>query len=303
MNYQEDYAEENGVKIAYRDYGPEGAEPILLVHGLGAQLVHWPAHLIDFLIENNYRPITYDNRDAGLSSRFFGKPAFILDYLRYYFRLPMKSEYNLDDMSKDGISVMNKLSIDKAHILGTSMGGMIGQIICSLYPERIKSFTLIASTASVPGPFNGPSKEVQRVMMDRSKMKNASMEDVYQREIKWVSLIGMAGRDLSTPEFRNEVIANFNRVKEKSDGFGYARQLLAILSSKDRIQRIKSIKAPTLIIHGEDDPVINIKNSYRMHKLIPKSKLIVISNMRHLIEPEILEQFKLQLTEHLSQNS
>ena len=303
MNYQEDYAEENGVKIAYRDYGPEGAEPILLVHGLGAQLVHWPAHLIDFLIENNYRPITYDNRDAGLSSRFFGKPAFILDYLRYYFRLPMKSEYNLDDMSKDGISVMNKLSIDKAHILGTSMGGMIGQIICSLYPERIKSFTLIASTASVPGPFNGPSKEVQRVMMDRSKMKNASMEDVYQREIKWVSLIGMAGRDLSTPEFRNEVIANFNRAKEKSDGLGYARQLLAILSSKDRIQRIKSIKAPTLIIHGEDDPVINIKNSYRMHKLIPKSKLIVISNMRHLIEPEILEQFKLQLTEHLSQNS
>lgn len=112
MNYQEDYAEENGVKIAYRDYGPEGAEPILLVHGLGAQLVHWPAHLIDFLIENNYRPITYDNRDAGLSSRFFGKPAFILDYLRYYFRLPMKSEYNLDDMSKDGISVMNKLSIE-----------------------------------------------------------------------------------------------------------------------------------------------------------------------------------------------
>jgi len=206
-------------------------------------------------------------------------------------------------MSKDGISVMNKLSIDKAHILGTSMGGMIGQIICSLYPERIKSFTLIASTASVPGPFNGPSKEVQRVMMDRSKMQNPSMEDVYQREVKWVSLIGMAGRDLSTPEFRDEVIANFNRAKEKRDGFGYARQLLAILSSKDRIQRIKSIKAPTLIIHGEDDPVINVKNSYRMHKLIPKSKLVVISNMRHLIEPEILEQFKTQLIEHLSHNS
>ena len=177
MNYQEDYAEENGVKIAYRDYGPEGAEPILLVHGLGAQLVHWPAHLIDFLIENNYRPITYDNRDAGLSTRFFGKPAFALDYLRYYFRLPMKSEYNLDDMSKDGISVLNKLNIDKAHILGTSMGGMISQIICSIYPDRVKSFTLIASTASVPGPFNGPSKEVQQVMMNRSKMQNASMED------------------------------------------------------------------------------------------------------------------------------
>ena len=299
MNYQEDYAEENGVKIAYRDYGPEGAEPILLVHGLGAQLVHWPAHLIDFLIENNYRPITYDNRDAGLSTRFFGKPAFALDYLRYYFRLPMKSEYNLDDMSKDGISVLNKLNIDKAHILGTSMGGMISQIICSIYPDRVKSFTLIASTASVPGPFNGPSKEVQQVMMNRSKMQNASMEDVYQRELKWVSLIGMAGRDLSTPEFREDVIANYNRAKHKADGFGYARQLLAILSSKDRISRVKSIKTPTLIIHGQNDPVIGVKNAYRMHKLIQGSKLIVIPNMRHLIEEEILDQFKQDLLVHL----
>ena len=299
MNYQEDYAEENGVKIAYRDYGPEGAEPILLVHGLGAQLVHWPAHLIDFLIENNYRPITYDNRDAGLSTRFFGKPAFALDYLRYYFRLPMKSEYNLDDMSKDGISVLNKLNIDKAHILGTSMGGMISQIICSIYPDRVKSFTLIASTASVPGPFNGPSKEVQQVMMNRSKMQNASMEDVYQRELKWVSLIGMTGRDLSTPEFREDVIANYNRAKHKADGFGYARQLLAILSSKDRISRVKSIKTPTLIIHGQNDPVIGVKNAYRMHKLIQGSKLIVIPNMRHLIEEEILDQFKQDLLVHL----
>jgi pimeloyl-ACP methyl ester carboxylesterase len=299
MNYQEDYAEENGVKIAYRDYGPEGAEPILLVHGLGAQLVHWPAHLIDFLIENNYRPITYDNRDAGLSTRFFGKPTFALDYLRYYFRLPMKSEYNLDDMSKDGISVMNKLNIDKAHILGTSMGGMISQIICSIYPDRVKSFTLIASTASVPGPFNGPSKEVQQVMMNRSKMQNASMEDIYQRELKWVSLIGMAGRDLSTLEFREDVIANYNRAKHKADGFGYARQLLAILSSKDRISRVKSIKTPTLIIHGQNDPVIGVKNAYRMHKLIQESKLIVIPNMKHLIEEEILDQFKQDLLVHL----
>ena len=255
--------------------------------------------IIDFLIENNYRPITYDNRDAGLSTRFFGKPTFALDYLRYYFRLPMKSEYNLDDMSKDGISVMNKLNIDKAHILGTSMGGMISQIICSIYPDRVKSFTLIASTASVPGPFNGPSKEVQQVMMNRSKMQNASMEDIYQRELKWVSLIGMAGRDLSTLEFREDVIANYNRAKHKADGFGYARQLLAILSSKDRISRVKSIKTPTLIIHGQNDPVIGVKNAYRMHKLIQESKLIVIPNMKHLIEEEILDQFKQDLLVHL----
>ena len=301
MNYYEDYAEENGVKIAYRDYGPKEAEPILLVHGLGAQLVHWPEHLIDFLIENNYRPITYDNRDAGLSTRFLGKPSFVLDYLRYYLRLPMKSEYTLKDMSKAGITVMNELKIDKAHILGTSMGGMIGQIICSMFSDRIKTFTLIASTASVPGPFNGPSKEVQEVMMQRSKMSNPTLEDGYQREIKWDSLIGMEGRDLDTPKFREDVIANFNRAKEKADGFGYARQLLAILASKDRIKRVKAIQAPTLIIHGEKDPVIDVKNAYKMDKLIPNSKLIVISNMRHLIEEEILDQFKEDLLIHLNQ--
>ena len=299
MNYQEGHAEENGIKIAYRDYGPEGAEPILLVHGLGAQLVHWPIHLIDFLIENNYRPITYDNRDAGLSSRFSAKPSFVLDYIKYYLRFPLKSEYTLKDMSKDGISVLNTLNIDKAHILGTSMGGMIGQIICSMFADRVKSFTLIASTASVPGPLNGPSREVQDVMLQRSKMNNPTLDDVYQREIKWVSLIGMEGRDLDTDEFREDVIANYNRAKDKADGFGYARQLLAILASKNRIKRVKAIKVPTLIIHGERDPVIDVKNAYRMEKLIPNSKLIVIPNMRHLIEEEILDQFKQDLLIHL----
>ena len=269
------------------------------MHGLGAQLVHWPVHLIDFLIENNYRPITYDNRDAGLSSRFSAKPSFVLDYIKYYLRLPLKSEYTLKDMSKDGISVLNTLNIDKAHILGTSMGGMIGQIICSMFADRVKSFTLIASTASVPGPLNGPTREVQDVMLQRSKMNNPTLDDVYQREIKWVSLIGMEGRDLDTDEFREDVIANYNRAKDKADGFGYARQLLAILASKNRIKRVKAIKVPTLIIHGERDPVIDVKNAYRMEKLIPNSKLIVIPNMRHLIEEEILDQFKQDLLIHL----
>ena len=301
MNYQEGYSEENGIKIAYRDYGPEGAEPILLVHGLGAQLVHWPDHLIDFLIENNYRPITFDNRDAGLSSRFSAKPSFVLDYIKYYLRFPMKSEYTLKDMSKDSVGVLNTLNIDKAHILGTSMGGMIAQIICSMFADRVKSFTLIASTASVPGPLNGPTKEVQDVMLQRSKMNNPTLDDVYQREIKWVSLIGMEGRDLETDEFREDVIANYNRAKDKADGFGYARQLLAILASKNRIKRVKAIKVPTLIIHGEKDPVIDVKNAYKMEKLIPNSKLVVITNMRHLIEEEILDQFKEDLLLHLNQ--
>ena len=303
MKFHEGFVEKNGVKIAYRDYGPEEAEPILLVHGLGAQLVHWPPHLIDLLIENNYRPITFDNRDAGLSSRFFNKPSFILGYLRYFLRLPMKTEYSLDDMAQDGINILNELNIKKAHILGTSMGGMISQIICSIFPDKVKSFTLIASTASVPGPLNGASKEVREIMLERSKSENPTIDEVCEREIKWVSAIGMEGRELDTPEFREETIANYNRIKNRRDGFGYARQLITILASKNRIKRVKLIKAPTLIIHGQEDPVINVKNSHKMHQLIPNSELVIIQNMRHLIEEEILDQFKDKLVSHLASNS
>lgn len=300
MKYDEGYAETNGVKIFYRDYGPKDADPILLVHGLGAQLVHWPEHLINFLLDNNLRPITFDNRDAGLSSRFKKKPSIVLGYLRYFFRLPIKSEYTLNDMAKDGIDVLDHLDINKAHIFGTSMGGMISQIICAKYPNRVKTFTLIASTASIPGPFNGATKEVREMMVSRSQSTNPTMDEVYQRELKWVGLIGMQGKNIDTPKFREDTINNFNRIKDIKDGYGYARQLTAILSSKNRIKKVKSIKAKTLLIHGKFDPVLNVKNSYFMNKLIANSELIVIPNMRHLIEEEILDQFKDKLKLHLS---
>ena len=300
MKYDEGYAETNGVKIFYRDYGPKDADPILLVHGLGAQLVHWPEHLINFLLDNNLRPITFDNRDAGLSSRFKKKPSIVLGYLRYFFRLPIKSEYTLNDMAKDGIDVLDHLDISKAHILGTSMGGMISQIICAKYPNRVKTCTLIASTASIPGPFNGATKEVREMMVSRSQSTNPTMDEVYQRELKWVGLIGMQGKNIDTPKFREDTINNFNRIKDVKDGYGYARQLTAILSSKNRIKKVKSIKAKTLLIHGKFDPVLNVKNSYFMNKLIANSELIVIPNMRHLIEEEILDQFKDKLKLHLS---
>jgi len=299
MSYKEGYSENNGVKIFYRDYGPEEATPILLVHGLGAQLVHWPEHLIKFLIKNGLRPITFDNRDSGLSSRFFYKPSITLGYLRYFFRFPIKPEYSLNDMARDGINLLNHLNIDEAHILGTSMGGMISQIICAKYPQRVKTYTLIASTASVPGPHNGASKEVRDMMVSRSKSTNPTMDEVYERELKWVGLIGMEGKKIDTPKFKEDTINNFNRIKDMKDGFGYARQLMAILSSKNRIKKIKSIQAKTLIIHGEQDPVLSAENSRYMHQLIPKSDLVIIRNMRHLIEEEILDQFKAKLKHHL----
>jgi len=294
--YTEGFSENNGVKIFYRDYGPVDGDPILMVHGLGAQLVHWPPHLITFLQAHNFRPITYDNRDVGLSSRFLGTPSFALDYIKYFLRLPIKSEYTIDDMANDGVKLLETLNIKQAHVLGTSMGGMIAQIISAQYPQKVKSFTLIASTASTPSLINAPSKAVRDLMLERSKNPNASIEEVIKREIKFVSLIGMEGRVVDTPEFREETIKNLDRAQ---DGSGYARQLLSILASKDRLKKIQKIKAPTLIIHGRQDPMIRLKNAYKMHKLIPHSKLKIIDDMRHLIEPEILLQFEVDLLDHL----
>ena len=296
----EGYTENKGVKIFYHDHGPGEGEPILLVHGLGAQLVHWPPHLIEFLKKNHYRPITYDNRDVGLSSRFIGKPSFVLDYIKYFLRLPIQSEYTIDDMAEDGINLLDALNIKKAHILGTSMGGMIAQIISSQFPERVKSLTLIASTASTPSPLNAPSKEVRVLMMERSKNPNPTIEEVYEREVKFVSLIEMKGREVDTPQFRQDTLANFQRAK---DGSGYGRQLLAILASKNRLQKVRSIKAATLIVHGKHDPMIHVKNALTINRLIPHSHLEIISQMRHLIEPEILVLFEQRLLEHLEQNT
>ena len=297
-HYNEGFSENSGVKIFYRDYGPQDGDPILMVHGLGAQLVHWPIHLINFLQANNFRPITYDNRDVGLSSRFLNTPSFVLDYVKYFLRLPIKSEYTIDDMARDGINLLDTLNIKKTHIFSTSMGGMIAQIISAQYPERVKSFTLIASTASTPSPTNAPKKAVRDIMMERSKNPKASHQEILEREIRMVSLIGMDGRIVDTPEFREETIRNLDRAQ---DGSGYARQLLSILASKDRLKKIQKIKAPTLIIHGKNDPMIHVKNAYKMHKLIPHSKLKIIENMRHLIEPEVLDQFEGMLLEHLNQ--
>ena len=298
MEYEEGLVKKNNVSIFYRDYGNSDQEPILLVHGLGAQLVHWSDDLIDLLIKNNYRPIVFDNRDAGLSSRFSSKPSMLSGFIRYYLRLPVQSEYDLNDMAKDAINLLDHLKIDKAHILGTSMGGMISQIICAKYPEKIKSFTLIASTASVPGPFNGASKEVREIMIERAQNVNPTAEEVYERELKWVSLIGTEGSMADTQEFKNETFANYNRALNRGNGYDYARQLFAILSSKNRIRKVMSIQSPTLIIHGKDDPLIHYKNSIKINKLIKNSKLLLIDDMRHLIDENILNKFSYELIQH-----
>ena len=294
------------VKIIYRDYGPKDAEPILLVQGLGGQLINWPDHLIDFLISNNFRPIVFDNRDTGLSSRLTddrfteGNRSKTINstYLKYYFRLPINPPYTLDDMASDAILILDKLDIDKTHLLGMSMGGMIAQIIAANHPERINSFTLIASSISAPSPLNGPTRDVRRLLMKRSANPYSTNDERIERSKKIFSLIGLEGYDLDTEEFYNKSIESIERAGP--DDTGFSRQIMAILGSKNRIKKVKSIKANTLIIHGKEDPLIKVKNAYKTNKLIKNSSLIILPNMRHLIEPPVFDLFKDDLVAHLN---
>ena len=305
FSYEEGKALNQDIEIYYRDYGPIDAEPILLVQGLGGQLVNWPQHLIEYLIENNFRPIVFDNRDTGLSTRVDSdsfsdekrNDTIVRSYIRYYLRLSIESEYTIDDMANDAIAVLDELNISKAHVLGISMGGMIAQIIASTHPDRTKTFTLIASTASTPSPLNGPTRKVRKLLMDRTKNPNSTIDQRVDRTRKIFSEIGYQGIDLNTDEFYEDIASSIKRGGNDDTGFG--RQLTAILGSKNRLDKVRSINAPTLIIHGKDDPLIKVKNAYRTNKLIKDSKLIVIPDMRHLIEPPVFDQFKQDLLNHL----
>jgi pimeloyl-ACP methyl ester carboxylesterase len=311
MHFYKSFEEGNvynaDIKIVYRDYGPKNAEPILLVQGLGGQLINWPDHIIDFLIENNYRPIVFDNRDTGLSSRVNNDlfsdqrrtKTIITTYLRYFLRLPINAPYSLDDMAEDSISILNELSIDKAHLLGISMGGMIAQIIAANYPDRIKTFTLIASSVLTPGPLNGPRRDVRKLLMQRTNNPNASIDERISRTKKIFKLIGLENNDLETREFYEKSVESINR--SGPDDSGFSRQLMAILSSKNRIKKVKSIKAKTLIIHGKEDPLIKVKNAYKTNKLIKNSNLLIFPQMRHLIEEPVFNLFKDDLLIHLQE--
>ena len=296
--FEEGYAKKDNLEIYYRDYGPVDGIPVLLVMGLGGQLTFWPPYMIKRLQDSGYRPIAYDNRDMGFSTRFESNPTFLSNYLKYYLNIPIKSEYKLDDMANDAVMLIDYLNIKKSHVIGMSMGGMISQILVANYPERFHSYTQIASMVSTPNPSNGPSFKVIRLLQERA-FKNATKEERIDRAVRLVSTIGMKGYNYNTEEFKDEVGQSIDRSK---DDTGFIRQMAAILGTRDRIQKVNNIKIPTLIIHGDIDPLVKPKNALHSHKLIPNSKLLMIENMGHLIEEPVFNKFKDELIQHLDKN-
>ena len=299
FSYQEGIAKNDDIEIAYRDYGPIDGRPILLITGLGAQLTLWPQFLIEDLQANNFRPIVFDNRDVGLSTRFSSQPSQVINYLKYFLFLPINSEYTIEDMAADGLAVLDHLKIDSAHILGMSMGGMISQVLVAQNQNRVKSFTMISSTASTPNPFNGPKFKVTQQLLKRTAAKD-DIENRIDQSIKLFEMIGTPGKNYDTPQFRNNMRAY---IKRGGDDGGFLRQMAAITGSKNRRELLKSINSPTLIIHGNIDPLIKVKNAVAANKLIKSSELQIIDGMGHLLDEEAYAKFQKSFMVFLREHS
>ena len=220
----EGYAKNDNVNIFYLDHGPKEGTPILMIQGLGAQLTYWPDELISLLQQNGYRPIVFDNRDAGLSDNFDekGRPPFIWNYIKFYLNLPMRSTYSLEDMANDGIAVMDHLQIQDFHVLGISMGGMISQRLVADHQERVITFTQIASMAKSPDVSTAPKGELRRLITDRSN-KELSEEERINRAIRIYEILGTEGVTINREEFAESALANIKRGKRYNPRSNYCR--------------------------------------------------------------------------------
>lgn len=284
----------NGVSIAYQEFGDAQDPTVLLVMGLGAQLIHWPDRLVLDLADAGYRVIRFDNRDAGLSEKLWEA-----DRLGWWpmikFRLgwDLDPPYYLDDMVADTVALMDTLSIEEAHVVGASMGGMIAQILAARHPDRVLSLTSIMSTSGDPGlPPGDP--EVTEKLLTRSST-NAGREEAIARTVDLVGAIGSPTHGYSEEYLYAYLSRSYDR-SHYTPGVG--RQLWAVLGSGDRTELLPQIGAATLVIHGEADPLVPVEHGRQTADLVPGADLLVVEEMGHALEPYFLPEITGALLDH-----
>lgn len=272
----------NNIDIYYEENGPADAPVILLVMGLGAQMIAWPDAFIHGLVSKGFRIIHYDNRDVGMSQRMDGAQAPNLVWTMFKARigLPVSVPYTLGDMAADGIGLLDALGIDKAHVVGASMGGMIVQLMAANNPERTLSMTSIMSSSGKPG-LPGARADIQRRFMVK-RAPDASREEAVAFGAELVSSFSFP--DPARPENAHAEMT----AKAFDRGYypvGTRRQLLAIIADGSRVERLKKIAVPTLVVHGGADPLVPKEGSEDIARHIPGARLEIIDEMAHDLPP------------------
>ncbi|MDI3337372.1 alpha/beta fold hydrolase [Defluviimonas aestuarii] len=278
----------NGVHLEVEEHGDPDAPALILIRGLGSQIVHWAPELITGLVAAGYRLVTFDNRDVGLSARCpvpgaEGDADAILAYL-HAGQVP-KPAYVLSDMARDVTGLMDALGIDRAHVFGISMGGAIVQLLACDYADRLLSATIVMSSARLRG------LDLGERLLSRPAGRADYIEAALAGDREW----GSPGFPATESYLRAQAERAYDRGAEAE---GVNRQLMAILNTPDRRDALQKVALPCLVIHGEEDTLIPPEEGREIASLIPGAELEVIDGMGHVITPalapvivELVERF------------
>jgi pimeloyl-ACP methyl ester carboxylesterase len=265
------YAPSNGIRLWYRDEGSSTGQPLLLIMGLGSQLIAWPQDLVDGLGARGYRVIRFDNRDSGLSEKFDGVP----DNALAVNQDAKAAAYQLTDMAADAVGLLDHLGIDSAHIVGASLGGMIAQLVAIDYPQRTRSLCSIMS--STGAPFVGlPTLAAALAVISPVPTDG---EEAVQHLANVASVIGSQTHAATEWPARLELArAGYARSFYPE---GTRRQFASILAATNRTSQLNHLEVPALVIHGGEDSLINISGGRATHGAIPGSDFVDLPTMGH----------------------
>ncbi|ORW29133.1 hydrolase [Mycobacterium paraense] len=286
------------VELYYEDIGDPAAPPALLIMGLGAQLPMWPDGFCARLVDAGYRVIRFDHRDTGLSAKMHGLRARGPVYRRvgrYLLGRPSRVPYTLVDMTEDVVALLDRLGIDRAHVVGASLGGMIAQILAATAPHRVASLSVIMSTTGKP--FSAlPAWRVIRLAFD-PPAKDASAEEKLAFEVRNVAVFN--GPNFLPPDA--ELRARVRRLAERcSYPPGMLRQFDAVLGTGSLLGYAKAITAPTVVLHGSADPMVRPRNGRAVAAAIPGARFVVVDGMGHDLPQPVWRPILETLTEHFA---
>lgn len=268
----------NGLEFEVDCHGAAGAPAVLLIMGLGTQMTRWPPAMIDGLVSKGFRVIRYDNRDVGLSSRLdeAGAPdlSAVMAAMLQGGSVPVA--YTLDDMAEDAVAVLSALDIHQAHIVGASMGGMIAQVVAARYPERVLSLTSIMSSSG--NPALPRASDAALSLLAAQRPDPADETAVIERAVLGGELLGSPGYPIDRAVRRAAALEDYRRGYHPA---GIARQTAAIVASGDRRPLLRTIVAPTLVVHGTDDPLVPVEAGRDTAANIEGARLIELPGMGH----------------------
>jgi pimeloyl-ACP methyl ester carboxylesterase len=274
-----------GIELAYERFGDPADPPLLLVMGLATQMLAWPDEFCAGLADRGLSVVRFDNRDVGLSTHLRDAPppnipaALMGD--------TSSASYTLSDMAADAVGLLDALELDSAHVVGASMGGMIAQTLAIEHPQRVRTLTSIMSTTGDPS-VGGASQEALGVLLAPPARDR---DEAIERTVATYRVIGSPGYEFDEAGLRERAGLSFDRAYDPA---GVGRQLLAILASGDRTPRLRELRVPTLVIHGEEDPLVRVSGGRATAAAIPGSELVVFDGMGHdlprALWPAIIER-------------